>query len=239
MPMNAASVGVEPYPIMPPVLAAMASRAPSTWRRPARCRSWAVELDHLGDAGGAQRVAAGHEPAARVDGDPAAPDRGVPGQGGRPGVARLEEAEGLEGEELLGARGVVELDDVDVGRVDPGVVPGGSGCLGQPLVVVDVAVARPRRARPGSTAPAAPRPASWTGRRLRAPSVNDEHIGRVRGGTIGGQASTSSSGQLRLELGVGVEGTVPSRLDGGRRELLEGGVPFGQQGVRPIRRSGP
>ena len=52
-----------------------------------------------------------------------------PAYGGRPGVTRLEEAERLEGVELLGAGGVVQLDDVDVGRVDAGVVPRGHGRL--------------------------------------------------------------------------------------------------------------
>ena len=42
MPMNAASVVPAWDPIMPPVLAATAKRAPSTWRGPASSRSWAA-----------------------------------------------------------------------------------------------------------------------------------------------------------------------------------------------------
>ena len=118
MPMKAASVVPAWDPIMPPVLAATANRAPSTWRRTGLAPQLGDELDHLGDAGGTQRVAPADQPTARVDGHPAAADGGVAGDGGRPGVARLVEPERLEGVELLGAGGVVQLDDVDVGRVD-------------------------------------------------------------------------------------------------------------------------
>ena len=130
MPMNAASVVPAWEPIMPPVLAATASRAPSTWRGPARPRNWVDQLDHLGDAGGTQRMAAADQAAARVDGHPGAADGGVARHGGRSGVTGLEETERFEGVELLGAGGVVQLDEIDVGGLDAGVVPGGRGRLG-------------------------------------------------------------------------------------------------------------
>ena len=50
MPMNAASVVPAWDPIMPPVLAATANRAPGTWRGPGLVAQLGGQLDHLGDA---------------------------------------------------------------------------------------------------------------------------------------------------------------------------------------------
>ena len=72
------------------------------------------QLDHLGQPGGAQRVAPPDQAAARVDDEAGRVDTGGAGLGGRPGLARREEAERLEGVELLGRRGVVQLDQVDL-----------------------------------------------------------------------------------------------------------------------------
>ena len=79
MPMNAASVVPAWDPIMPPVLAATANRAPSTCRGPGLVAQLGGELDHLGDPGGAERMAPGHQPAAGVDGHPRAAEGGVAG----------------------------------------------------------------------------------------------------------------------------------------------------------------
>ena len=189
MPMNAASVVPAWDPIMPPVLAATANRAPATWRGPASSRSWATSSTTWAmpvAPSGWPRLT---RPPLVLTVTPGAPEGGVAGRGGGPGVAGLVEPERLEGADLLGAGGVVQLDHVDVGRVDARGVPGRGGRLGQAVVVVDLAVARPDRARQD---PRRPGRASRVSTTAAAPSVNDEHISRVSGGTMAGEASTSS-----------------------------------------------
>src|SRR5690349_1613616 len=76
------------------------------------------ELEHLADTGRADRVPARDQPATRVHRRAAASDRRVARQRGRTGPTRVVEAQRLEGVELLGAGGVVQLDQVDVVRTD-------------------------------------------------------------------------------------------------------------------------
>ena len=95
------------------------------------------QLDHLGQAGGAERVPAPDEATARVHDETGGVDAGGARLGRRPGLARTEETERLEGVELLGGRGVVQLDHIGIARAEPERFPGCLGGLGQPVVVVD------------------------------------------------------------------------------------------------------
>lgn len=82
------------------------------------------QLRTLREAGGAEGVALGDQAARGVDeeaaaaGDVAAADQLV-------GLPRLAQAERVEGDQLVGREAVVELDDADVGRPDPGFLQGG------------------------------------------------------------------------------------------------------------------
>ena len=73
------------------------------------------DLGGLGHAGGAERVAAADEPAARVDDDVAAVVA-APGRHERPRLALGAEAQLLVGDQLGDREAVVHLGEVDVGR---------------------------------------------------------------------------------------------------------------------------
>ena len=223
--MNAASV-----PMMPPVLAAVAILAPGTWRRPASPRSWVASSTTWASPVAPQGMASGHEAPRGVDRDPAPADRRVAGHRGRPGVARLEETQRLEGVELLGAGGIVELDDVHVLGSYPGGVPRRAGRLGQALVVVEVAVARAHRARddPGSAR------CRLAGEEDGSGAVSERRAHEAgQGPGDGRRGKHLACGDLRLELGVRVQGPVVPGLHGGGGELFGGGVPLFHLDDRP------
>ena len=192
------------------------------------------ELDHLGDAGGAERVAPGHQAAARVDRHARPADGGVAGHRGRPGVAGLEEARATRGRRAPRRwwRRAARRRRRRRGRrrrrprrPRPS-RPGGRG-------------SRCRRCPSGRCWPgsAGPRSAAAVDRTTAAaPSVNDEHMSRVRGETMDGDVEHLLQGDLGLELGVGVEGPVTPGLDRGGRELLERSHPAPPSGRRSTRR---
>ena len=86
------------------------------------------ELGALGEAGGAERVALGDQPARGVH-DPLPAVGGVLGVHELVAVALLGEAERLVGDQLVGGEAVVQLDDVDVLRGDLGLLVGLVGGL--------------------------------------------------------------------------------------------------------------
>src|SRR3954464_4175112 len=78
-------------------------------------------LGTLGEAGGAERVALGDQAARRVD-DPAAAIRRVAVVDEPRRVALVAEAERLVDEQLVRAEAVVQLDDSEVLRAEPGLL---------------------------------------------------------------------------------------------------------------------
>ena len=89
------------------------------------------ELDHLGQPGGPERMPPSDQSATRVHHETGAVHPGEAGFGGRAGLSRPEEPERLEGEDLLGCGGIVQLDQIEVvGTEAPG-FPCGLGGLGR------------------------------------------------------------------------------------------------------------
>ena len=89
--------------------------ASGTWRGAGLAAELGEDLGGLGHAGGAERMAAADEPAARVDDDVAAVVA-APGRHERPGLALRAEAQLLVGDQLGDREAVVHLGEVDVGR---------------------------------------------------------------------------------------------------------------------------
>ena len=186
--------------MMPPVLTATPSRAPCTWRAAGPAPQLGDQLGDLGEPGGAQRVAPGHQAAARVHARRRRRRRSVsPATVAGPAAPGREEAERLEGVELLGAGGVVQLDHVDVGRAEAEVLPGRRRSS-QPVVVVELAVARAQDAGPD------PGRAAGRGRRAgqdgRGGAVGErQHMSRVSAPATTGEAEDLVDGDGVLELG--------------------------------------
>jgi hypothetical protein len=95
------------------------------------------QLDDLGQTGGTEGMAAPEQATAGVDHEARGVDRGHPGLCRRSGFAVAEEAERLEGIDLLCRRGVVQFDHVGVVGPEAEGLPGRLGGVGQTVVVVE------------------------------------------------------------------------------------------------------
>ena len=126
--------------MMPPELTARPNRARPTWRPTARPRNWLANSTTWASPV-APRGCPGPPGRRGVDHQSGCVDAGVARFGGRAGLPDREEPERLEGVDLLGRRGVVQLDQVDVGGAHAGGFPGGVGGLGHSVVVVEESIA--------------------------------------------------------------------------------------------------
>ena len=115
--------------MIPPVFTATPGAGPVDLAGAGPAAELRGQLDHLGQPGGAERVAAADQAAAGVHDEPGGVDAGGARLGGRPGLPGGEEAERLEGVELLGRGGVVQLDEVDVAGPEAEGLPGRLGRL--------------------------------------------------------------------------------------------------------------
>jgi len=122
------------------VLTVAPNRAPSDLATPGVTPQLLGDLDHLAHAGGPDRVTSRHQTTAGVDHQATATDGSLTSQRGRARGTELVEAERLEGVQLLGAGGVVKLDDVDVVRADRRLLPRLVGRLPYPHVVLGAPV---------------------------------------------------------------------------------------------------
>ena len=110
--------------MMPPVLTATPEAGAGHLAGPRPAPELRGQLDHLGQPGRPEGMPAADQAATRVDHEPGGVHAGGAGLGGRAGLAGREEAQRLEGVELLGGRGVVQLHQVGVVGPEPEGLPG-------------------------------------------------------------------------------------------------------------------
>ena len=164
---------------------------------------------------------------------PGAVHPGVPGLGGRSRLARPEEPERFEGVELLGCRGVVQLDQVEVVGPDSPCFPRRVGGLGEAIVVVDQSIsgAGHRTDDTGSRGGGRNRRARHDDRRTPVGERAAHETGEDSGHLWRGQHLLDGRGALAL--GQGVACRVVERLDGGRGHLARGHPPILHQPLGP------